>query len=77
MPITWTADKIVEFIEAFERGETSQLVTTADYNEAFQIMIDGGLAFQLGRKFSDEASRLIDLKRCTPPHKIFCIGCID
>lgn len=76
MPIAWTADKIVEFIDVFERGHLSNLTDT-EYNEAFQIMIDGGLAFQLGRKFSDEASRLIDLKRCTPPHKIFCIGCID
>lgn len=74
----WTAENVVSFIESMERdgfpvGETVPIY----YHEAFQIMIDSGLAFKLGRKWASEASRLIDEKRCTPPHKIFCIGCQD
>lgn len=76
MPIEWTPDRIVNFIAGVEASGID-LNAPQQYVEAFQILINSGLAFQLGRVFSDEASRLIDLKLCTPPHKIFCIGCID
>jgi hypothetical protein len=72
----WTADKVVKFIEDFE-NDRAPIYSVEEYNTGFQILIDSGLAFQLGRQYSDEASRLIDDKQCTPPRRIFCIGCID
>lgn len=77
-PDKWTAEDVISFIEIVERdGIPTVPSRPIHWNKGFQILIDGGLAFQLGRKFTDEASRLIDEGRCTPPHKIFCVGCID
>lgn len=73
----WTSERVVKFIEKFEQGDVWLPAGAEEYAQGFQILIDSGLAFQLGRRFSDEASLLIDEKRCTPPHKIFCIGCQD